>query len=93
MALKAYLTTHIHEAKVGFGTNYVLMSQKVKCCIMIKIVCKRSCDFEILSNYNFLLASLISLGSDISVEELSHSALPQYFSDVWHVFLQVFVHK
>ena len=89
MALKAYLTTHIHEAKVGFGTKYVLMSQKVKCCIMIKIVIV----FEILSNYNFLPASLISLGSDISVEELSHSALPQYFSDVSHVFLQVFVDK
>ena len=43
--------------------------------------------------FNFLPASLISLGSDIAVEELPHPALPQYFPDVRQVFLQVFVDK
>ena len=37
--------------------------------------------------------SLISLGGDISVEELPHPEFSQYFPDIWHVFLQVFVDK
>ena len=47
--------------------------------------------FRIKNKRNiFLPSSLISLGA---VEELSHPVLPQYFSDVWQVFLQVFVDK
>ena len=44
-----------------------------------------------LMKNSFLPPSVISLGAEISVEELPHSVLPQYVSYVSHVFLQVFV--
>ena len=60
--------------------------------MFVNFTCQRN-PAERLAKYLENIVAVLDVAVDIFDEELLHPELPQYFPDVWQVFLQDFIDK